>query len=67
MTAIAAFKGTMGGRNQIMAGQFGDIEVVLVVESSIVKGPILGLQPVEEGKFFFYLVDSLEDQWVAGG
>ena len=43
MTAMAAFKGTVGGRDQIMVGQFRDIEVILVVESPIVEGPIFGL------------------------
>ena len=41
MTAMAAFKGAVGSSDQIMVGQFGDIEMSFVIELSVVKGPIL--------------------------
>ena len=41
MTAMTAFKETMGGGDQIMMGQFRDIETSFVIESPIVKGLIL--------------------------
>ena len=41
MTTMTAFKGAVGDSNQIIASQFGDIETSFVIESSIVKGPIL--------------------------
>ena len=67
MATMATFEGAVGSSDQIMAGWFGDIEVSLVIESSVIKGPILGSRPVEKGKFFFHLVDSLEDEQVTGG
>ena len=61
MTPMAAFKGTVGGSNQIVVSWFGDIEPSFVVESSIIEGPIISSQSVEEGKFFFHLMDSLKN------
>ena len=42
VTAMATFKETMSDGNQIMVGWFRDVEVSLVVESPIVKGPVFG-------------------------
>ena len=50
-----------------MVGWFGDIEVSLIIELAVIKCPILSSQPVEEGEFFFHLMDGLKDKWVAGG
>ena len=61
MTSMAAFKETMSGGDQVVVGWFKDIEASLVIELSIIKGPIFSFQPVEEGKFFFHLVDGLKD------
>ena len=66
MTAVTALKGTVGGGNQIVVGQFGNIEMGFVIEASIIKCPILSPQPIEEEKPFFHLMDGLKDQWVAG-
>ena len=65
MTIMATFEGAVGSSNQIMVGWFGDIETSFVIESSIVKGPILGSQPIKEGSF--HLMDGLKDEQVAGG
>ena len=67
MTTMAAFKGAVGGSDQIMAGQFRDIETSCIIELSIIEGPIFGSWPVKEGKFFFHLVDGLKDEQVTGG
>ena len=61
MTTMATLEGAMGSSNQIMASWFRDIETSFVIELSIVEGPILGSQSVEERKFFFHLMDSLKD------
>ena len=42
MTTMAAFKGAVGGSDQIMAGQFRDIETSCIIELSIIEGPIFG-------------------------
>ena len=41
MTTMTTFEETVGSHDQIMAGQFRNIETSLIVESAIVKGPIL--------------------------
>ena len=38
-----------------------------VIESFVIKGPVLSSQPIEEGKFLFHLVNGLKDEQVAGG
>ena len=47
MAAMAAFKGAVSGSNQIVAGQLRDIEMSFVIESSIIKGPILHFRSVK--------------------
>ena len=39
---MAALEGAVSGRNQVMAGNLGDVEVGLVVKLPIVKGPVIG-------------------------
>ena len=61
MTIMAALEGAVSGSNQIMASRFWDINAGLVIQLSIIKGPVLNSQSVEEGKFLLQLVDGLKD------
>ena len=67
VTTMAAFKGTVGSRNKMMAGNVRYIGAGLEVEMSIIEDPIFGFQSVKEGEFLFHPVDSLENQWVNEG
>ena len=37
---MATLEGTVGGSDQVMAGQFQDIEMNFVIESSVVEGSV---------------------------
>ena len=41
MTTMATFKGAVGGSDQIMAGQFGNVKASLVIESPVIESPVL--------------------------
>ena len=38
---MAALEGTVDGSDQIVAGQFGNIEASLVIESPVIESPVL--------------------------
>ena len=61
VTTMATLEGVVSSSNQVMAGWFWDIEVGLVIESSVVKGPVFNSRSVKEEEFLFHLVDSLKD------
>ena len=64
---MATLEGVVSSRDQVMAGNLGNVEAGLVVKLPIVKGPVFGFQPVKERKFLFHLMDGLKDQQVTGG
>ena len=41
VTAMPTLKGTVGGSDQIVVSRFRNIKTSLVIELSIIKGPIL--------------------------
>ena len=67
VATVATLKGAMGSRDQVMVGNFRNVEAGLVIKMSIIKGPIIGFQSVEEGELLSHLVDGLEKQQVTGG
>ena len=63
---MTAFEGAVCGGDQVVESGLRNIEAGFVVKATIVKGPVFGFQSIEEEKFFFHLVDGLENQLVTG-